>query len=351
MSLPEGVAAKLGTYMLACRELLSRFSTLKLATVNDNRLSEIDCIKRFDEVMHDFFSRSTVHDIAKAVERFCDRLEVESRDIRDMNTEAAKIFDEIVTETAAKAKSWDYMADLESFHSQARELAQLFFSGSTSPATQSRLVTACNIEVDYVTSSDGRDVCAESFGFRLAPVACYPYEAYEGQSATKIKVRFNFDHNFSSYLSYIFLFLHEYTAHIYSTDYGNERFNDGWMLHAASSFLFQMQNSAKRQIMIDDQSGIFEARLRGFVNPIPRRASMFAREFEVIICRNFPERFLEITHQLAGFEPQDRENVFWPNQFINALEIEFLKDRQRLKGLVEESTDIRELMNKLHFRG
>ena len=350
MSMPEGVSAKFGTYMLACRELLSHLSALRLATVGDNRLSDTDCIKRFDEVMHDFFSRSTVNDSSKAAERFCDRLDVESRDIRDVNGEAAKIFDEIVADIASKAPNWDHIADLESFHANGRELAQLFFSDSTSRVTQGRLSNVCNLEVEYVTSSETRDACAESFGFRLAPIACHSYQTEQGHSATNIKVRFNFTHDFSSYLSYTFLFLHEYTAHIYSTDYGNERFNDGWMLHAASSFLFQTQRSRKKQIIVDDQIGIFEARLRGFLNPIPRRASGFAGEFERIICKKFPERFVQITHQLSEFEPKNLESASWPNQFINALENEFLKNREKLTEMVGESIDIRELMNRLHFR-
>ena len=39
------------------------------------------------------------------------------------------------------------------------------------------------------------------------------------------------------YLAYPFLFLHEYTAHVFATDHGNDHFNDGWMLHAADQVI------------------------------------------------------------------------------------------------------------------
>jgi hypothetical protein len=352
MSLPEGASAKFGTYMLACRELLSRLPALKLATVGEDRLSEKDCIKRFDETMQNFFSRSVVTDVEKAADRFCDRLESEARDMRDINNGVADIFDEMASAIRAKAPTWDYMADLERFHLQGRELAQSFFSGSTSQITKSRLETICELEIEYSTSAVAlSDSCAESFGFRTVPIACYSYQTDQNQSATNIRVRFNFHHDFSLYLSFTFLFLHEYTAHVYSTDCGNERFNDGWMLHAASSFLFREWNQAKKPLeFIGDQAGIFEERLYGVINQIPRRASKFAKDFELIIYRKCPGRFQQMTYELAAFQPKEGENVYWPTQFINALESEFLTKRERLIQKARESADIRDLMTKLPFR-
>jgi hypothetical protein len=147
------------------------------------------------------------------------------------------------------------------------------------------------------------------------------------------------------YLAYPFLFLHEYTGHVYATDHGNERFNEGWMLHAASAFLKREWNRSPKQIgLCLDQADIFTEHLYESLNPIPRRACRFARLFNDWLLPVLPGRFMQITYELAAFHPKQGQKKYWPTQFINALEHEFRSNRDRLLPKIQDSADALELM-------
>lgn len=287
MSLPENVAVKLDLYTLACRELLSRLHDLHAATQTDLRLDYETCLRRFDEVLHEFFARR-------------------------------------------------------------------FFANLPWPATQERLGRECYLIVEYgeLAADDRIAMLAESFGYRAAPIAYYPsrWDDKQGQDRTHVLLaRFTFGHDFAHYLAYPFLVLHEYTAHVYATDHGNERFNDGWMLYAASAFLKREWNKAPEQFGLNwEQAGVFHERLYGRLNPIPRQMCRFAGLLDDWLhARHMPEWFMRVTHELAAFQPQSKREVYWPNQFIYALEHEFMTNREQLLGKIQASENFRELMTIL----
>jgi len=352
MTLPDSVAIKFNLYTLACRELLNRLHDLHAATYTDPRLPYLDCLGRFDETLHRFFERSAASDMAQAAEQFGNQLRAEATFFS--NTRAAAIFDDVVTAIHNGAATWHYQGDLERFHVQGRDLARRLFAGSPWPETQARLARECPLIVEYGAPDTGdRPATMEvPFGYRAAPLVYYPpSHGGEGQAQNRsgiLLARFTFKHDFTLYLAYPFLILHEYTAHIYATDDGNERFNDGWMLHAAAAFLKRVWNKTPEQLELNwEQAGAFYERLYGTLNPIPRQACRFARDFDDWLSIHSPERFAHITFELASFSPRPGEKVYWPTQFINALEFEFRTDPQRLLRKLHDLSECRELMSAL----
>ena len=189
----------------------------------------------------------------------------------------------------------------------------------------------------------------EAFGYHPTPVAFREHYLDEetGQELTDvILVRFGFGYDFALYLAYLYLFMHEYVAHIFALDYGNERFNDGWLLYAANFFLSDRGwNLDLQPPLTRGQIRACDERLRGKLNPNPRQDYRFACDFDSWL--NDTERFYAMTYELAAFEPRVGESPFWPNQFINRLEQEFEHNRPLLRRKIEAATDLRTLFEML----
>jgi hypothetical protein len=182
-----------------------------------------------------------------------------------------------------------------------------------------------------------------SFGYRATPVAFRP-------QSNEIVARFTFESDLALYLAYPFLFLHEYTAHIYATDYGNARFNDGWMLHATDVFLRRgwREGAALIAPMPRQRIQIFQQRLISTIgtnDPLVRRGLQFAQDFEAWLPT--PEWFDAITYELAAFQPGAGRRKFWPTDFLNRLELEFLHDRPALSDKLRSVATTAELYFQL----
>ena len=173
-----------------------------------------------------------------------------------------------------------------------------------------------------------------AFGYRAAPAAFLP-------DSDTIVVRFTYEGNLALYLAYPFLFLHEYTAHVYATDYGNDRFNDGWMLHAADVFLRRRWREGDplvvnlpRQAINVFRDNLYHA--VGQSNSLVRRGLQFAQDFEAWLPSE--QWFDAITYELAAFEPSPGYRKAWPTDFLNRLEQEFEQNRSALRDKLRASS-------------
>lgn len=353
MPLPERVAIKFDVYTLACRALLNRLCDLRMATQADPRLDYDTCLQRFDEALERFFMRADPADRRQAAQKLGALLRVEVDLFRYNNARVAAIFDDVIETLETNICAWSYQRDLEQLHQQGRQLARRFFAASPWPETQIRLHRSCDLIVAYGSapaSSQGA-LLAESFGYRAAPAAYYPAYWDDDQDRERkdvVLARVSFEHSFGLYLAYPFLFLHEYTAHVQATDYDNESFNDGWLLHAAASFLHRDWNhDPERSALELDQVNIFYDRLYPRLNPIPRRACRFARDFESWLPDHLRPWFSRITFDLAAFQPGPAERRFWPTQALHQLERAFTTDRQLLLGALEHTTRLRDLLSTI----
>lgn len=353
MPLPERVAIKFDVYTLACRALLNRLCDLRMATQADPRLDYDTCLQRFDEALERFFMRADPVDRHQAAQKLGALLRVEVDLFRYHNLRVAAIFDAVIETLETSICTWSYERDLQQLHQQGRQLAQRFFAASPWPATQSNLERNCDLIVAYgAAPADSRGaLLAESFGYRAAPAAYYPVFWDDDQDRERndvVLVRFSFEHSFGLYLAYPFLLLHEYTAHVHATDYDNESFNDGWLLHAAASFVHRDWNHDPERSGLDlDQANIFYDRLYPRLNPIPRRACRFARDFESWLPDHLRPWFRRITFELAAFQPGPAQQRYWPTQALHQLERAFTTDRQRLLKALERTTNLRDLLDAI----
>jgi len=335
MGLPDTVDIKLHTYTLFCRQLLTHLPALHDATRADLRLTVQDCLSRFDKSLHQFFDEASPLRLEQAVNEFSAVLQGRVALFRTQSPQAAAVFDRVVRAAANAVSTWCYQEDLEAFHQQGRELAWHFYAGSPWPATQARL----NRQTRLVVEFSGEE---PPLAFRKHYL---PDEEADQELMDVILVRFRFTCNFALYLSYPYLFMHEYVAHIFATDYNNQRFNDGWLLYAAEAFMRRRWNLGLEPALSREQVAAFGEHLYGQLEGVPRAAYRFARDFDAWL--DDPERFRAMTWELAAFEPRAGESEFWPDQFINRLEQEFDHDRPRLRRKIQAARDLRALFEML----
>jgi hypothetical protein len=144
----------------------------------------------------------------------------------------------------------------------------------------------------------------------------------------------------------LFWFIHEYTAHIFANDHnGNEIFNDGWLLHAIDNFLRSKTVLADATINAYQINVFTEHLIDGLI-----RSARIGRSTACSIASlplEDPDRFNQITYELAAFQPQLGEERTWPTDFINALGEQYVISRERLLEKIDASDCIRSLMKTL----
>lgn len=339
MSLPGTVAIKFDLFTLACRNLLARLGNLSDATEGDPRLDDALCVRVFDDVLQRFFLRAAPRNLRQAVDQFAPMLLADVALLRTQNEAVAQVFDAVVAGMRAQAAAWRALDDLQHWHRHGRDLARRFFAQSPWPETQARLTRTCALEIEYNTGDDGRIGPGD---VRLAPAAYRPH-------AQTVLLRFDFRHTFASYLSYPFLFLHEYTAHVHSTDWDNDVFNDGWLIYAADAFLTRVWNEDAGSIPLSrEQIKIFQNYwYPAQLNPLPLRGCNLARDVDSWLSIVAPGRFMALTYELAAFQPHEQQPVTWPTRSIFALERTFRTDRTRLLTVVKTTTTAFDLFQSL----
>jgi hypothetical protein len=321
MGLPDWVALKFGAYTLACHHFTAHLPALGKATQDDTRRTAEACCAVFDKALADFVQASS-SDLPKAVSQLGGLLRSQADLFRGDNRAAASVFDQVIAAMNTDALDWDYVADIRQMHDLGRDLARRFYANSPHAVTQERCIHECPLEFAYGAPDEEDDwptMGVLPLSYRAAPVAFRP-------KSKKIIVRFNFDNDLALYLAYPFLFLHEYTAHIYATDHGNDLFNDGWMLHAAADFLQQQRNRADplTATMPYQQATIFYQHFFGIIKerqPISWRGCCLARDLASLIgC--IPGRFNVMSYELAAFAPSSGRSKKWPTQLLIQLKQE-----------------------------
>lgn len=352
MALSGSVAIKFDVYTLACHELLSRLPGLELATRRDRRIDFHTFLLQFDKSLDRFFRRATASTRSRAAQQLGGLLRAEAEMFRDSNESAAALLDEVAESLGARISSWHHREDLDRFHRLGHELARRFYSDSPWPVTRERLGLQCDLEIEYggPDEDDWVALRAQPLGYEYAPVAYY--ESYQDHTLKRerkhvLVVRFTFAFDFDLYLALPFMFLHEYTAHVYATDYKNEPFNDGWMLYAADAFLTPAHVWGSPPLELHYEQARAFVRLRGELGGFLYTAVSFAERFDSWLSVHMPGRFTQITYELAAFQPGPGESEGWPTAFIHVLADELNRDRERLLNRIRDAKDMRALMAML----
>ena|GEM_PF-1827261 len=352
MPLPHAVEAKVSVYFLACRELHSKLTEVREACQEDLRYDFNTCLSFFNDVLRLFFQRSDAVTRKQASEAFCDRLRGEASSFRNTNPQLAEVFDDVALVVSNEATGWEYMQDLQKYHSIGQSLARQYLQDSPYDVTQNRLSLDCSMILDHWQTSrdDPPSALVRSFGYKPAPIAYVSENAEDVGTRSKhsLKIHFTYDFDFGLYLALPYLFLHEYSAHVYTTDslgFGNERFSDGWMLHAAASFMKRTWVQSQEEPRISrEQADAFYEQLYVNLRHIPRGACKFARIFDDWVSCHCKDAFGNMTYELAAFLPTGLEKPYWATQFLNTLERAFDHDKAALLEKIGDSSSVRELL-------
>jgi hypothetical protein len=266
--------------------------------------------------------------------------------MRTGNREAAEVFDQVASDATGLAPSWSFLPEITAYHDQGRELAQIFFNNLSNAAPQTRLAQKANLEVASGwsgASDDQRAAGNLELGYKVAPMITSLKE-------NKIILRFTYDHTFALYLLYLFLFLHEYTGHIFSNDLGNRLISDGWMIFAADEFLrWQWLKGSASQSLKREQAFAFRKYFLAKVGGKAREGYDFAHVFKDWLGEpSGVLSFEALTYELATFTPQPGESKWWLTDFFLDLQGEFNRgDRTALRSKIVSARDIRDLCSML----
>jgi hypothetical protein len=347
VELPEPVALKFGAYTLACHHFVSKLSDLGTATQNDRRQSIEGLCSIFDDALAHFFRRAVPTDLSEAASQLVGLLRSQTDLFRRTSPALASIFDDVAGAMASAATKWDFRTDIERMHDLGRALAVSFYARSPQTITQTRCQRLCQLELAHGLPDEDDDWPMTNplrFDYGAAPIAFRP-------KSGDIVVRFTFKSDLKLYLAYPFLFLHEYTAHVFATDHGNDRFNDGWMLYAADAFMTEnrcLSDSSIAQMPLR-QVNVFAEQLYPLVkerSPISGRGCLLARNFETLVTRDH-RWFDAITYDLAAFEPDSVRRRYWPTECLNRLEQELDQNPIGLRAKLAEAFTVSELFTLL----
>jgi hypothetical protein len=346
----------LDAYSLFCRFMVDRLDSLRLAC-SDGKLDLKTCVEEFDDCFRTLFKKQ-FSDRCEALNLVARNLETAVLNVRVSNADAAKVIAEAREEALDNAGSWSYAKAIEMCHEQGRDLAVLFFEKSPWNETKRRLHLRAKLNYQW-----GRARAAQTYArlsqypaspkldelkelaldnerreakamYKGLPGALYTFEGRKGGDYS-INVPLTADNGVMLYASYPFLFMHEYTAHIFARDYLNDRFNDGWMLYAASQYLVENWGhelaDPRFSVLNEPQAYAFRDYLFGTLLGESQGHCELAQKFYDFLYPWDRTRFESISYELAAYEPKGRECDKWPGMALQALARDAIKQRGDLR--------------------
>jgi hypothetical protein len=364
--LQDSIRVQFASYILLCRCLLDRLEELSEVLPDDDTDDLIleDFLDDFNEALSKGFEDyDESWGIVSTVEHICALIAANRLSYKTKNPAAWEIIEQILqaaTETSQRRDpEWNYQQDIDELHNVAHELARRFFT-SINGSGVCQLDLQQKAGIVYLYDDSGREVDGlgeRPFGYGASPVAyrqTYRSKIWDAELEKVILVRFVSGMNFYLYLAYPFMFLHEYTAHIFANDYKHIIFNDGWMLQAAYKFLVIEQRDCDREKRAFDlssaQTSVFGEYLRGRLNKRPQRGCRLAKFMHGLLSgKAEPINFNSITYDLCAFSAQSTDHSKWPNLFLTKLYrySNTAGRRQYLYEKLSSSTDLDELYSHL----
>lgn len=355
----EERAMKFSAYTLFCHHLLNHLTELQQAILNDPWLDSEKCYQYFDKALSLLFTTRLL-DWGHAIEVVTKELGSQASSIKGINLKVSAIFEKVISEANADT-NWNYENDIEKYHNIGYILAKNFYKNTSFSNITARLTKKMTLDlklggtdtkpVDKLLEDEirkGKNI-NEINRFmarierlladekKMAPLSTY-------LDTEKIIVRFDQTYNFALYLTYPFMFMHEYTSHVFATDYDNERFNDGWLMYAAEEFLTLNWNRFGLQ---NEQSNPFFKYIleKDTYDAYARRDYKLALKLSRMFSNWNTDFFQRLSFELADFDFTG-SSLTWHNDFITALE-EAENDPDKLKSLVLSFKDLKTFYNLL----
>lgn len=326
-------------FLLACQHLRRNLPDLTNATENDH-LDKSTTLTLFNEALHDFLHRCGDPDPILAAQDFGEKLNGKFSSEHRRSPNVVEVINRVRVAVETEVAVWDPETHLGELHSDAREVARRLFEASPYKETQLRRERRCDLVLENQPVEVGN---RPAMHYILGSVDDDPL------NAGTIHIPFNATKNFSSYLDYPFLFLHEYSAHVIAIDHGSQNviFNDGWMMVVAWAFFIAESAVAESYPFNSDQVYAFDDRLRHTMKGPPSLVITETRAFQAWLRNVSENKFTEITYQLASFRPIESERPTWPRFFINRLFGAYRRDPKGLGEMIAAISDVRELLAQL----
>jgi len=246
LKLPQDVSIKYSAFTLCYSMLLAHLNDLNHALRGDTRGLTDRIIAQFDGALKQVVYQSKPRDLNHAVEILVLPLQSLRVAVDTLNPDVAKIIEETIADIEQRASNWQCETEVERYREWGEKLSRLFYEGTPWLKTQERLTTNTHLVFRYAGLLDTVAQGQNTYGYRVAPMAFYPeynYASTDEPEENVILIRFSFEHDFSTFLMYPFLFFHEYASHVHGPNSDIDIFDDGWMLYAIYSFLVSESDS------------------------------------------------------------------------------------------------------------
>lgn len=331
----ESEALQLDLFTLACHEFLLRLDELRRASSSTMEFRHFK--EAFNTVLFRTREGLKTDNINIAQQLFIG--EVTQATIRLNRPAVSNILFQVAEAVDRDLLKWDYALHLDELHSQGLALAQLFYEHSGHKVILERLKRTCRVKVEYRSGQT-----------TWSTFSCV-------RAAHTITLRFNEYHHFQLYTALPCLFMHEYVSHIFTDDTPEVwlEFSDGWMIHAARMFmkreyiemLHRGTTSYPFTEMHHEQIRAFEELIYALDGDSRDANSVVEEIYDWLNGDSLIDKFWLFTYGLAAIELSNH-NRTWHKSFINCLEMWFLEDKQTLKHLISQATDIVALQRNMN---
>lgn len=317
------------------------------------------CLASIDTGLEAMFKLRTT-DRQVALKIVTSHFQTSALEIGASKPEAGKEIVLAMEEALDNHASWSYQTEIENWHEQGRYLASLFFEKSDWETTRKKLTRRASLEYQFGDSKtapffrDLRNIPdtpqsqklidllvanklrEERKNYEGIPGALYMIQ-HEDSEKFSIRVPLTTRNDLMLFVSYPFLFMHEYSAHIFSADQFNDRFNDGWMLYAASRYLVNKWAADEESPKLNRlQAYAFKRHLCFTLSDEAAVHHDLAEDFHDFLFTWDRDRFDLITYELAAYEPTPLMEESWPTLILTNLNAD-LRDRQLLKERMSDA--------------
>ena len=163
----------------------------------------------------------------------------------------------------------------------------------------------------------------------------------------EIHLPFTEHFGFHCYLSYPFLFFHEYVSHVYVPRIDNRTFDDGWLMYAIELFLqTRWPKLCERYPLICAQRNVlWKIWLLRFTR-VAKNGYEIARDVDA--CLGDSDKFLSYTWDLASYSYNYAEHFTFHDDFLEVIKRFTQQDRRHLlHSAAENATNALQLYENL----
>jgi hypothetical protein len=317
---PEPLA-QYRVYSICCHNLLSYYEELSNACDIDT------LIAGFDEALRSSYYGADYDLTIVNVDLSFQKL----RNNYSSNPDACDIIESIRQAILHERDVWDFCVPLTEFRNIGRGLAQDFYH------------------------EGGRTLNKDLMDIRNPPMIFSNFwqtSRPAGSWSDGIYIPFTPDFTFAYYLSYPFVFFHEYASHWYAPEIDDRRFSEGWMMYAVELFMHnRWAKLSQKYSLICAQRKVERKFWLPRYGRLATKGYWIAEDVDVWIGDT--DRFLQYTWDLASYPSDLAGHMSFHDDFLDLITRFTQRDTGHLLcSAVESSADalqLYETLSKIRF--